>query len=233
MNRRTVIFLGVVLFLLLAIFCLLIHAKKIETKLTERATAELKTTGLNGVTVQFDGRTAILSGTVPSDEALDKITALIGGLDGVRSVTNELTVEASAVETAEENAVEAPKDSARLKVNLQDLISEFHVNFATNSSQLEDGTGQVLEQVFSLLNQYTDPSIEIGGHADSRGSHDFNQALSLRRAESVKSYLKNNGVSSARLKAVGYGETKPIAGNATVEGMRKNRRVEFKVAKED
>ena len=71
--------------------------------------------------------------------------------------------------------------------------------------------------------------VEIAGHADSVGSEDYNLNLSQQRADEVKKYLVNKGVSSARLNAIGYGETQPVADNATPEGRKQNRRVDFKV----
>ncbi|NLH49691.1 MAG: OmpA family protein [Myxococcales bacterium] len=69
--------------------------------------------------------------------------------------------------------------------------------------------------------------VAIGGHASSEGTDEYNMNLSKRRAESVKKYLVGKGVDAAMLEAIGYGETKPVADNATEEGRMKNRRVEF------
>ena len=69
--------------------------------------------------------------------------------------------------------------------------------------------------------------VVIEGHTDSRGSKDYNLRLSRKRAESVRDFMiKQLSVPAARLKATGYGTSKPIAGNETTEGRQKNRRVE-------
>jgi OOP family OmpA-OmpF porin len=70
--------------------------------------------------------------------------------------------------------------------------------------------------------------VEIGGHADSRGSDEHNMKLSQARAESVRDYLISQGVPAEQLTAMGYGETMPIGDNNTEEGRAKNRRVELK-----
>ena len=67
------------------------------------------------------------------------------------------------------------------------------------------------------------------GHTDSVGSDDYNQKLSLRRAEAVKAYLVSKGVDTARVYTEGKGETQPMADNATAEGRAKNRRVTVEV----
>ncbi|MEM9170853.1 MAG: OmpA family protein, partial [Pseudomonadota bacterium] len=64
-------------------------------------------------------------------------------------------------------------------------------------------------------------------HADARGSDEFNQALSERRALSVSNYLAGQGVGGQRLRAVGFGETRPIGDNGTAAGQALNRRVEI------
>ena len=66
----------------------------------------------------------------------------------------------------------------------------------------------------------------IDGHTDSRGTDAHNQDLSERRAQSVREALDDMGVTRARFRVAGHGESSPVASNATVEGMRLNRRVE-------
>ena len=75
--------------------------------------------------------------------------------------------------------------------------------------------------------------ITATGHTDRIGSHASNMKLSERRAESVKTYLLSKGIEGSRLTAKGYGESKPIADNNTVEGMAQNRRVEFVILQQD
>ena len=77
----------------------------------------------------------------------------------------------------------------------------------------------------------SDPNslIDVYGHTDSTGSDQYNQTLSENRARTVANYLTMQGVSAARIRSQGFGETLPIADNATEEGRRRNRRVEITV----
>lgn len=84
-----------------------------------------------------------------------------------------------------------------------------------------------LDELANYLKTIPAFSLSLEGHTDSQGDDDYNQKLSEKRAQSVKKYLVGKGIEEARIKAVGYGETKPIADNATAEGREKNRRVEF------
>jgi OOP family OmpA-OmpF porin len=67
------------------------------------------------------------------------------------------------------------------------------------------------------------------GHADSIGSDEYNQRLSVRRAESVKAYLVSKGIEPNRVYTEGKGEKQPVASNKTAEGRAKNRRTEIEV----
>lgn len=88
-----------------------------------------------------------------------------------------------------------------------------------------------LDKVVKFINDKNVSLIEISGHTDNDGPEAFNQRLSEGRAKSVVEYLQSKGIAAARMKAVGYGESKPIETNLTPEGMAINRRVEFTLLK--
>ena len=77
------------------------------------------------------------------------------------------------------------------------------------------------------------PTVEVSveGHTDAVGSDAYNQGLSERRAKAAVAYLAGKGVAPARMKAVGYGESKPAASNDTAAGRASNRRVDLVVTK--
>ncbi|MBB4804783.1 outer membrane protein OmpA-like peptidoglycan-associated protein [Chryseobacterium defluvii] len=108
-------------------------------------------------------------------------------------------------------------------------MSESIVNFAFNSSDLTPVAKANLDKLTQVLINNPDTNINIYGHTDSKGTDEYNMGLSERRANSVKSYLMAKGITSARLFAMGEGESKPVATNDTEEGRAKNRRVEFAI----
>lgn len=104
------------------------------------------------------------------------------------------------------------------------------ITFAYDRADVQPQFQPTLNDVASVLSQYPKTYIDVLGHTDSDGSDAYNQTLSERRAQAVASYLVNRGVQSARIATRGYGETQPIASNATEEGKASNRRVEIKIA---
>ena len=101
------------------------------------------------------------------------------------------------------------------------------VTFGFDSAELTSDARSALNEVANVLTQYTDTRVNIAGHTDSTGDASYNQRLSERRAQSVGSYLSQNGVSSMRLNTMGYGANQPVASNATEQGRAQNRRVEI------
>ncbi|MES1982813.1 MAG: OmpA family protein [Pseudomonadota bacterium] len=107
-------------------------------------------------------------------------------------------------------------------------------NFASSSAQLLPSANKTLGEVVAAARQYPDVQLEVGGHADASGNKAVNQKLSEERASAVKRYLMHHGVAGSRITATGYGDTRPIADNQTVEGRTANRRVEVRyVLKEE
>jgi OOP family OmpA-OmpF porin len=103
------------------------------------------------------------------------------------------------------------------------------VEFATASATLTTGSRPILDAVAEDLKLHPLVRVELQGHTDSRGADAYNLDLSQRRADSVRDYLIAQGVAGTRLVAMGYGETQPIADNATATGRAENRRVVMKV----
>jgi OmpA-OmpF porin, OOP family len=103
------------------------------------------------------------------------------------------------------------------------------VEFATASATLTEGSRPILDAVAEDLKLHPLVQVELQGHTDSQGADVYNFDLSQRRADSVRNYLMSRGVDAVRLTARGYGETQPIADNATAAGRADNRRVVMKV----
>jgi len=101
--------------------------------------------------------------------------------------------------------------------------------FATESAAIDDIAKRKLDATAAALLRNPELKFEIAGHADSRGPDDYNMRLSVKRAEAVRSYLEQKGVSAERMTVRGYGESQPVASNDTVLGRYDNRRVELRV----
>jgi outer membrane protein OmpA-like peptidoglycan-associated protein len=109
-------------------------------------------------------------------------------------------------------------------VNLPDGVT-----FTTGSYQINSGFQQLLDRVAANLQQYPNSLIDVYGYTDTVGSATSNQRLSEQRAQAVANYLINRGVSSARIRWMGFGETnlKVSTGDNVPEAL--NRRVEIKI----
>lgn len=103
-----------------------------------------------------------------------------------------------------------------------------NVTFEFGKSRLTVKADSLLDLVAISLQKRPDVKVEIVGHCDWIGTEDFNQVLSIRRAEAVRDFLIRNGVKAENLTFTGYGETKPMADNKTDAGRAMNRRVELR-----
>ncbi len=104
------------------------------------------------------------------------------------------------------------------------------VYFAYDSDRILPKSYPLLDNVARVIKEHSEiDRIAVEGHTDSDGSDKYNLDLSDRRSKSVMMYLVEAGVPENRLESHGYGESKPIASNATKVGKAKNRRVEFRI----
>jgi outer membrane protein OmpA-like peptidoglycan-associated protein len=118
----------------------------------------------------------------------------------------------------------------RREGNLLAVTFKGDVTFDTNSTVVKPGLYTEIDRVAGVLGRYQETLIRVEGHTDSVGSEEYNMDLSFRRANSVRDLLVQRGVHIRRIETVGFGETKPVATNATEAGRQLNRRVEIKVA---
>jgi outer membrane protein OmpA-like peptidoglycan-associated protein len=107
------------------------------------------------------------------------------------------------------------------------------VEFETGKDVILEESVPTLEKVLELMQKYPQTAISIQGHTDNVGDSTFNTSLSFDRVNAVKQWLVNHGANPKRLSAFGYGQTRPISSNATEEGRKKNRRIEFIVTKRE
>ncbi|MBW4933179.1 OmpA family protein [Marinobacter sp. F4206] len=139
--------------------------------------------------------------------------------------SSEMAAAAVSAKAAEEmqrqiDELQAEATERGLVLTLGDVL------FATGSADLQGGSNRNLEKLVDFLNTYPDRDVLIEGHTDNVGSAQFNQSLSLKRADSVRRYLTDHGVQSRRLTVSGLGLERPVAGNESAMGRQQNRRVE-------
>jgi len=101
------------------------------------------------------------------------------------------------------------------------------VHFDFNKSNIRADAVPVLNEAVSVLKDESTQAVIVAGHTDSIGSDAYNMKLSRRRADAVRDYLIKNGIPAKRISVEGFGESKPVASNATADGRAQNRRVEL------
>ncbi len=107
------------------------------------------------------------------------------------------------------------------------LLVAGSVAFNSNGSRLRPGIRNLMASITGVLEEYRNIQISIFGHTDNTGDGDYNQRLSVRRAQSVARYMIDGGVAANRIAIIGYGEERPSEPNETAEGRRRNRRIEI------
>jgi len=113
----------------------------------------------------------------------------------------------------------------------KEIFNPENIQFEHGRAILTKTAQAELDKLLVYLQQEISLSLQIAGHTDNSGTPTINQALAINRAVSVQQYLISRGVAAHRLKAIGFGASRPIADNDTVEGAQKNRRVEFELGK--
>jgi outer membrane protein OmpA-like peptidoglycan-associated protein len=151
----------------------------------------------------------------------------------------------SAAQQAELTAQQAEADKAAMRTRLSEqlnsilqtrdsarglIVSMSDVLFDTGKYSLKPGAREKLAKVAGILLAYPGLNIEVGGYTDNVGGDDMNQRLSENRADSVRSYLVQQGVLANAVSAKGFGNSSPVASNDDAAGRQQNRRVELLVS---
>lgn len=123
----------------------------------------------------------------------------------------------------------AEKNIDEMTYNIGETIKLDNIFFETDKAVLLPNSLTELDKLADILLKNPGIKIEINGHTDNVGTPEYNLNLSENRAKAVFDYLTGKGVGENRLKYAGFGDTKPIASNITIEGRAQNRRVEIKI----
>jgi outer membrane protein OmpA-like peptidoglycan-associated protein len=135
--------------------------------------------------------------------------------------------EATATQAQLQNA---QRQLAELKAKQTDrgmVVTLGDVLFDTGQATLKPGADLAINRLATYLTSNPDTKVLVEGHTDSRGSDDYNQGLSERRAQAVATALESRGIRADQVQTKGLGKTFPVASNDTPEGRQQNRRVEI------
>jgi outer membrane protein OmpA-like peptidoglycan-associated protein len=209
--------------------------RKVDTAraLAETALAEDQRTALN----EQREKARLDSRTHEADVAKNQVAVARADSAEQKLAADQSRADADAARAA---ALTSQQQSA----DLQRQIDEMHakvtdrgvvltlgdVLFTSGQADLKTAATGNLDKLVGFLNKYPDRTVVVEGHTDSVGTEDYNQGLSERRADSVKSYLVQQGVGRTRLTSLGKGKNDPIAGNDSSSGRQQNRRVEVVIS---
>jgi peptidoglycan-associated lipoprotein len=149
--------------------------------------------------------------------------------------TTQPEVSKASDRSAEEadQAGQLQEDRLRAEAAASEAVGAAFVNenilFSFDSSVLSDQAQQILNGKADYLRANSGVTVTVEGHCDERGTEAYNVALGERRAESVKNFLVDLGISANRLKTISYGEERPIAMGQDEASWAKNRRAQFMV----
>jgi OmpA-OmpF porin, OOP family len=149
---------------------------------------------------------------------------LAGSAEGFLSATDSIEFNSEDLSPLSKDIYLQPIEVG-LTIRLKNIYFDFNKTTLKSESFIE------LDKVVSFLDENPTIEIEIAGHTDNKGTDEYNQTLSQGRSQAVVDYLVTQSINRSRLTAHGYGESKPIDTNDTVEGQANNRRVEFTVLK--
>ena len=173
--------------------------------------------------LEYSNKTFTIDGIVENE----KIKHSIGSkalMTGDLSVDNKVSIK----EVKKPKIIKEKEPSKKeIQAKIDNLIKLKKVEFIYAKEGLTAKGKKTIDEVYEILNRYKNIKVEIGGHTDSDGTTKNNQILSQKRADAIKDYLVKKGISSKRLKAIGYGESKPLVKNNSSSNKQKNRRVEF------
>ncbi|MEM6271218.1 MAG: OmpA family protein [Bacteroidota bacterium] len=140
------------------------------------------------------------------------------------------------IEKEDYSTVEIPDEPGLMEASLEvqwedddDAVYELDVHFQTDKAIINPDSYRLLDELVEVMQAKPTLVIEVAGHTDSDGSAEHNLELSRNRAAAVADYLAARDVAADRVQSVGYGETKPVASNATEAGKARNRRTEVRI----
>ncbi|MCB1790685.1 MAG: OmpA family protein [Gammaproteobacteria bacterium] len=244
MSRSTAVMVGLASLLLLTWITIVLYHEKIETDLTERVGQALSARALTGFAIAADGRDLTISGEMPRQASADGIADVAADVWGVRRVdVSGLRPQASMLDRDDPlrprfdssrvvrlgGNLANPMDAGTCQRTMARLTSVGSIRFESGGASPMLESYPLLNDLATVAYQCPQTRIVIGGHTDGSGDRAFNMRLSQARAEAVERFFYLAGIRSERMQIVAYGDSQPIASNATPEGRAANRRITFDV----
>lgn len=244
MSRSTVILSGMATLLLLTWITVVLRHEPIEQDLRQRVEQALAAYAVTGVTIEAEGRDLRLSGEIPRQLDVGYVADIVREVWGVREVdARALTQRRSLLDP--DDPLNPRFDTRRITRLGGDLpnpldagtCQRMMVRLASASSiRFERGGASPMLESYPLLNDlaavaYQCPKtrLVIGGHTDAGGDRAFGLRLSQARAEAVERFFYLAGIPVERMQIIAYGDSRPIASNASPQGRTANRRITFDV----
>jgi len=165
-------------------------------------------------------------GVVDELDSDDKATDNDSDKDGFSNL-DEKRANTNPLDPNEYPKTISKETKTKIENSIKELLAKENIQFETNSANLTQESKKIVQNIANILKKYPHTKVEIAGHTDSDGDDAYNLKLSQKRVDSVKAELIILGIKEVRLKAVGYGESKPLVPNDSDENKAKNRRVEF------
>ncbi|MCH9813517.1 MAG: OmpA family protein [Epsilonproteobacteria bacterium] len=185
----------------------------------------LKSNDVKNGAVFIKNQEVLFEGEFKDEAQAEAFNALVNTLDSHKFTIDNTTSIAKAPEViTPQPAVRTPEVVEITQSQINDLLTKNPIYFEFNSEILTPQSQEILDQIIATLNTSDLKTLRVEGHTDSGGSASYNKTLSQKRANSVKEYLISNGLQTLNIKAIGYGEERPISADPkeTI-----NRRVEI------
>ena len=196
----------------------------------------------NGAKLSFDGNILILEGELKDNSHKELVKTAISKIDKYEIQANIYEKQVNKIDLNNENVTKTEdtnkieenieqKEKILSKDDVQSLVNNIFItdkiSFERRSAEPTEKSKVLIENLSNILKQNPKFTIEVGGHTDSRGNKELNKKISQDRANRVKEILESFGIDKNRIKAVGYGNERPIAQDDKNGLSEINRRVEF------
>jgi outer membrane protein OmpA-like peptidoglycan-associated protein len=241
-SRSTAILVGLASLLLLTWITVALRHQPIASDLIARVELSLAAYAIDGLDVAADGRDLRLSGELPRGIESEYVADIVDQVWGVRVVDVDGLVRRAAGSDVDRRlqarfeqgrivrlggSLANPMDADACQRTMARIASVSNVRFAAGAASPMPESYPVLNDLATVAYQCPDSRIIIGGHTDA--DQPFDLRLSKARAEAVERFFRFAGISADRMQSVAYGNSQPIASNASPQGRAANRRITFEV----